>query len=152
MPESSASRPTALIGEIDERYDAVDRRCCRYKWCDVVQHQLRAPKRRERAVAVEVAPGQVDEAFATTALDRRSAEINARIGRDDVGFHDPLCGRGIAGNQVDPVSAFLDPDVDVVERLVGVMPSPAGLVVSMNLQQHPPIMAGSAGGGEGPTE
>lgn len=124
-PEPRAAGPAALVGEVDLGDDVLFGSSLGHQGCQVVEHELGAAQHGEYAVGTDVAPRQVHEPCAAAALNRRAAEVEARVPPDDVKIGAPNRGVAVSGNQVDRLTTLLDADVDVVAGAVVEVPGPA---------------------------
>ena len=106
------------------------------EWNDVSEHQLGATKACEGAVVANVAPGEVDEPLAASALHGRTAEVDAVWVLDDVDVERPPGTLRITTNQFGGLAFELNSDVNVVAGHAVPLPRPARKVMSADLQTH----------------
>ena len=100
----------------------------------------------EGAVAVDVAPREIDEPLAALTLHRRSLEVEgAVIVHLDAHVEAPLRRAGIASDQVGGFPAHLDADVHVGARRVLLAEAAPGQVVAADHDLHTCMLAAALG-------
>ena len=139
-----APRSAALIAEVDvgEQGPAAVFGVAHDDRIDRTEHQLGPPEHRERPVGADVAPGEVEEALAGAALDRRTAEVEVTVRVDLQSDLDvPRRARRVTGHEPDRILALLHPDVDVVQDLAVRDERSPGQVATTDANPHDPIVA-----------
>ena len=116
-------------------------RCSHQAWIDAVEHQLGSTEHLELATRVDLAPREIDEPVAKSALHDRSTKVEGPVVVDhiDVDVPSNLCG--VSRGEIDGFTSELHTNVDVEHRRpVGPAELMARKVGPDDRHSHEPIL------------
>lgn len=138
--DSSAAWSAGLVAEANGRLETGARAVglLQEGGVDAAEHQLGSPEHVEAAVDADVAPRQVDEPAATSAVDGPATEIDSTIiGVYDVDVEFAAGVIGVAADEPGRFGPDLEPDVHIaVGVAVGVAEAASRRVVADDDDAH----------------